>query len=255
LNRFKRAIKEDEFCLHYQPRVELQEFSVVGLEALIRWNHPEHGLIYPNDFISLAENNDLIVPLGNWVVDAACRQLSAWRAQDLPLVAVAINVSSRQLKDNELVETVKTTLAKYQIPPDLLEIEVTESCFIEDFDTANQVLEQLQKSGIKIALDDYGTGFSGLKNLKVLPIYAIKIDRSFIRDIRNDNSDAVIVASTISLAHNLGLQVVAEGVESKEQLVHLKTAGCDQVQGFYFQRPVAASEMAALLQRGKFTPS
>ena len=255
LSRFKRAIRDDEFCLHYQPRVELQEFAVVGLEALIRWTHPEHGLIFPNDFISLAENNDLIVPLGRWVVDAACRQLAAWRAQGLPMVPVAINVSSRQLKDNALLETIMTTLAKYQISPDLLEIEVTESCFIEDFDTANLVLQQLQENGIKIALDDYGTGFSGLKNLKSLPIYAIKIDRSFIRDIRNDNSDAVIVASTISLAHNLGLQVVAEGVESKEQLVHLKTAGCDQVQGFYFQRPVAAPEIGVLLERGKFTPS
>lgn len=255
LSRFKRAIRDDEFCLHYQPRVELQEFAVVGLEALIRWTHPEHGLIFPNDFISLAENNDLIVPLGRWVVDAACRQLAAWRAQGLPVVPVAINVSSRQLNDNALLETIMTTLAKYQISPDLLEIEVTESCFIEDFDTANLVLQQLQENGIKIALDDYGTGFSGLKNLKSLPIYAIKIDRSFIRDIRNDNSDAVIVASTISLAHNLGLQVVAEGVESKEQLVHLKTAGCDQVQGFYFQRPVAAPEIGVLLERGKFTPS
>lgn len=255
LSRFKRAIKDDEFCLHYQPRVELQNFSVVGLEALIRWNHPEHGLIYPNDFIALAENNELIVPLGAWVVDAACRQLAAWRVQGLPVVPVAINVSPRQLTDGALLETVMTTLAKYQIPSDLLEIEVTESCFIEDFDAASQVLEQLQKNGIKIALDDYGTGFSGLKNLKRLPIYAIKIDRSFIRDIRNDNSDAVIVASTISLAHNLGLQVVAEGVESKEQLVHLKTAGCDQVQGFYFQRPVAATEIGALLQRGRFAPS
>jgi diguanylate cyclase (GGDEF)-like protein len=255
LSRFRRAIKDDEFCLHYQPRVELQEFSVVGLEALIRWKHPEHGLIFPNDFIALAENNDLIVPLGNWVIDAACRQMAAWRAQGLSIVPVAINVSSRQLTDGALLDMVMRTLAKYQISPDLLEIEVTESCFIEDFDTAIQVLEQLQKYGIKIALDDYGTGFSGLKNLKSLPIYAIKIDRSFIRDIRNDNSDAVIVASTISLAHNLGLQVVAEGVESKEQLVHLKTAGCDQVQGFYFQRPVAASEVGLLLQRGRFTPS
>ena len=255
LSRFKRALKDDEFCLHYQPRVELQDFSVIGLEALIRWQHPKHGLIFPNDFIELAENNDLIVPLGNWVVDAACKQLAAWRVQGLPVVPVAINVSPRQLKNGGLLAVVMTSLAKYQISPELLEIEVTESCFIEDFDKANQVLEKLQENGIKIALDDYGTGFSGLKNLKNLPIYAIKIDRSFIRDIRNDNSDAVIVASTISLTHNLGLQVVAEGVESKEQLVHLKTAGCDQVQGFYFQRPVAASEIGALLQRGKFIPS
>ncbi len=255
LTRFKRAIRDDEFCLHYQPRVELQQFKLVGLEALVRWRHPEHGLIYPNDFISLAEENELIVPLGRWVINAACRQIAEWRAEGLPLVPIAINVSPKQLKDESLLETVMSTLAHYQLPPELLEIEVTESCFIEDFDTANHVLEQLTKNGLKIALDDYGTGFSGLKNLKKLPIYAIKIDRSFIRDIRNDNSDAVIVSSTISLAHNLGLQVVAEGVESKEQLVHLKTAGCDQVQGFYFQRPTVAVDIPALLKRGRFTPS
>jgi EAL domain-containing protein (putative c-di-GMP-specific phosphodiesterase class I) len=195
------------------------------------------------------------VPLGHWVIDAACRQIATWREQGLPLVPVAINVSARQLKDEALLTTVTDALAKYQIPADLLEIEVTESCFIEDFETANHVLERLREIGICIALDDYGTGFSGLNNLKKLPIYAIKIDRSFIRDIRNDNSDAMIVASTISLAHNLGLLVVAEGVESKEQLVHLKTAGCDQVQGFYLQRPVAPKEIEPLLQRGKYTPS
>lgn len=255
LTRFKRGLRDDEFCLHYQPRVELQEFGLVGLEALVRWQHPEHGLIFPNDFIALAEENDLIVSLGRWVIDAACRQIVAWRAAGLPLVPVAINVSPKQLKDSALLETVVDTLARYQIEPALLEIEITEGCFIEDFDTANKVLEQLRAYGLRIALDDYGTGFSGLKNLKQLPIYAIKIDRSFIRDIRNDNSDAVIVASTISLAHNLGLQVVAEGVESKEQLVHLKTAGCDQVQGFYFKRPVPATEIVEILRRGKFSPS
>lgn len=252
LTRFKRALKDNEFRLHYQPRVELNDFTIAGLEALVRWQHPEHGLIYPNDFITLFEDHDLIVPLGHWVIDAACAQIAAWREQGVPFVPVAINVSARQLKDEALLETVMSALARHDVSTDLLEIEVTESCFIEDFEMANHVLENLRKNGLRISLDDYGTGFSGLNHLKKLPIYAIKIDRSFIRDIRNDNSDAMIVASTISLAHNLGLQVVAEGVESKEQLVHLKTAGCDQVQGFYYQRPVAASEIESLLRRGRF---
>ncbi|RJG04237.1 EAL domain-containing protein [Noviherbaspirillum sedimenti] len=253
LARFKRAIRDEEFCLHYQARVDLQDFHVAGLEALVRWRHPEHGLLYPNDFIGLAEAHDLIVPLGNWVIEAACRQLAQWRQQGVPVKPVAVNVSAKQLKDDTLLETVTGALQRHGISATLLEFEVTESCLIEDLEFALSVLDQLQALGVRIALDDYGIGFSSLSKLKRLPLHAVKIDRSFIRDIRNDNSDAAIVASTISLAHNLGLMVVAEGVESVDQLVHLKTAGCDQVQGFYFQRPAAAAEVAAILQRGKFT--
>ncbi len=252
LARFRRAIKEDEFCLHFQPRVALQNFRVAGIEALVRWQHPEHGLVYPGDFIGLAEDNDLIVPLGNWVVDAVCRQLAIWRNDGIPVVPVAINVSPRQLGDDALPETVRQALERYGVPAALLEIEVTENCLFEDFAHATEILGRLQRLGLKIALDDYGIGFSGLNNLKKLPLHSIKIDRSFIRDIRNDPSDVVIVASTIALAHNLGLNVVAEGVESVDQLVHLKTAGCDEVQGFYFQRPVPAAEIANTLLRRKF---
>lgn len=254
LLHFKRAIKKNEFCLHFQPRISLNDYSVCGLEALIRWQHPEYGLIYPNDFIPLAENNDLIVPLGCWVIEAACRQIAEWNKIGLPPTPVAINVSPKQLRNDALITTVIASLERYQVPPEMLEIEVTEGCFIEDFDAANYLLQKLKNLGIKIALDDYGTGFSSLKHLTKLPIYAIKIDRSFIHDIRNDASDAVIVASTITLAHNLGLEVVAEGVESREQLMHLKTAGCDYVQGFYFQRPVSGEEILPTLVRGQFTP-
>jgi len=254
LARFKRAIKDGEFRLHYQARVELQQFHLAGLEALVRWQHPDHGLLYPNDFIGLAEENDLIVPLGNWVIEEACRQQAQWLQQGVAVKPVAVNVSAKQLKDDALLETVTGALERHGIPSELLEFEVTETCLIENHEFAQAVLEQVRALGVRISLDDYGMGFSGLSKLKNLPLHALKIDRSFISDIRNDTSDAAIVASTISLAHNLGLKVVAEGVESVDQLVHLKTAGCDEVQGYYFQRPAAAAEVAVLLQRGKFSP-
>lgn len=254
LARFRQALKADEFCLYYQPKVEIQNFDIVGLEALIRWNHPEHGLIFPNDFISLAEDHDLIIPLGHWVITAVCRQLAQWRKRGIPLVPVAINVSVKQLQDELLLETILGALSKYRLQAHLLEIEVTESCFIDDIDSAKAVLEKLRAEGLRISLDDYGTGYAGLSHIKTLPIYALKIDRSFIRDIRNDNSDAMIVASTVSLARNLGLKVIAEGVESKEQLMHLKVIGCDQVQGFYLQRPVSSEQIEPVLQKGRFDP-
>jgi diguanylate cyclase (GGDEF)-like protein len=252
LARFKQALRENEFCLHYQPKVDLQSFDVVGLEALVRWQHPDHGLIYPIEFIGLAEEHDLIVPLGHWVIETACRQLAQWRTMGIPLVPIAINVSAKQLRDNLLVETVLSALRQFSLPAELLEIEITETCIIDDHDIARGVLESLRTAGLKISLDDYGTGYSDLSHIKTLPIYAVKIDRSFVRDIRNDNNDAVIVASIISLAHNLHLKVIAEGVESKEQLTHLKVAGCDQVQGFLLQRPVSATEIERTLIQRRF---
>ncbi|WP_420809805.1 bifunctional diguanylate cyclase/phosphodiesterase [Herbaspirillum robiniae] len=252
LGRFRQALKENEFCLHYQPKVELQQFRVTGMEALIRWQHPEHGLIFPGEFIGLAEAHDLVVPLGHWIIEAVCRQLAQWRAHGASLLPVAINVSAKQLRDESLIGTVRESLRRHQLTPDLLEIEVTESCFIEDVETARATLEKLRAEGLKIYLDDYGTGYSGLSHIKTLPVYALKIDRSFISDIRNDNSDGMIVASTVTLARNLGLKVVAEGVETKEQLMHLKVMGCDQVQGFYLQRPVPADQLEAILQKGRY---
>ena len=252
LGRFRQALRDNEFCLHYQPKVELQQFRVSGMEALIRWQHPEHGLIFPNEFISLAETHDLIVPLGHWIIREVCRQQATWRAEGLHLLPVAINVSARQLRDEHLLETVRGALREFRLTPDLIEIEVTESCFIEDIHTARATLEKLREEGLKIYLDDYGTGYSGLSHIKTLPVYALKIDRSFIRDIRNDNSDGMIVASTVTLARNLGLKVVAEGVETKDQLMHLKVMGCDHVQGFYLQRPVPADQFKATLEKGRF---
>lgn len=251
--RFRSAINDNEFCLHFQPKLSLDTLQIVGLEALVRWEHPEHGLIFPGDFIPLAEEQDFIIPLGRWIIDAVCHQLAEWRAAGVPLAPVAINVSARQLRDERLLEDFAKALAAHGITPDLIEIELTESSLIEDTELAQRNLDSLAAAGIRMALDDFGTGFSGLSRLKQFPINTVKIDRSFIRDIRNDTNDAVIVASTISLAHNLGLTVVAEGVESRDQLVHLKAAGCDQVQGFYLQRPVAAAQIAPLLHK-QFLP-
>lgn len=251
--RFRQAIPDGEFRLHYQPKVALDTLRIVGLEALIRWDHPEHGLIFPGDFIPLAEEQDFIVPLGRWIVDAVCRQLAQWRAAGVPLVPVAINVSARQLRDERLTADFVEALARHGIAPGLIEIEITENGLIEDAQLAQRNLDSLARAGIRLALDDFGTGFSGLSRLKQFPIHAVKIDRSFIRDIRNDTNDAVIVASTISLAHNLGLTVVAEGVEIKDQMVHLKAAGCDQVQGFFLQRPVAARDIEPVLHKGCFS--
>jgi diguanylate cyclase (GGDEF)-like protein len=252
LGRFRQALKENEFCLHYQPKVALQDYRVVGMEALIRWQHPEHGLIFPGEFIGLAETHDLVQPLGHWIIEAVCRQLAQWRADGLPLVPVAINVSAKQLNDERLIATVRESLQRHQLSAHWLEIEVTESCFIADLEQARQTLEKLRDEGLRIYLDDYGTGYSSLSHIKALPVYALKIDRSFVRDIRNDNSDGMIVASTVTLARNLGLKVVAEGVETREQLMHLKLMGCDEVQGFYLQRPVAAAQLVPLLQKGSF---
>ncbi|MBT9538348.1 MAG: EAL domain-containing protein [Thiobacillus sp.] len=245
--RLPRAIADDEFVLYYQPKVELENFRTVGFEALVRWQHPEHGLIFPNDFIPLAEGTGHIVALGNWVIEAACRQLVAWRAEGLPILPIAINISARQLRDTLLPERIVGTLARHGLSPDLLQIEVTESSLVENIEIAGAILSELVAAGIGVALDDFGNGFSSLGYIKTLPIDTIKIDRSFIRDILNSPGDAIIVESTIILAHNLGLRVVAEGIESRDQLIHVKTAGCDEVQGYYFSRPVTHDQAHEML--------
>ncbi|MFA6069363.1 MAG: EAL domain-containing protein [Janthinobacterium sp.] len=248
--RLDSAIVNGEFCFHYQGKFDTAQLRLVGLEALLRWDHPRHGLVYPNEFIGLAERTDAIVALGNWGIDAACRQLAQWRAAGLPLVPVAVNVSARQLCQAHLPDFVLRCLQRHAIPPGLLELEVTESCCIDDMAQATQGLRRLRALGLAISLDDYGTGHAGLSHVRMLPIHTIKIDRSFIRDLGSSGSDAVIVASTIAMARGLGLQVLAEGVEDGEQLAQLRRLGCPQVQGFYLHRPAPAADVAALLATG-----
>jgi diguanylate cyclase (GGDEF)-like protein len=252
--RFSSAIQNDEFVLHFQPKVELEGYRIAGLEALVRWQHPEKGLVFPGDFIPLAENTGHIIELGKWVINAACRQIAAWKLQNIPTVRVAVNVSAQQLRDGTLIDHLNRCLDEHGLDHEALEIEITESSLMENFDAAGNILKRIMETGVQIALDDFGNGFSSLGYIKSLPIDTIKIDRAFITDIRNSPNDAIIVTSTITLAHNLGKRVVAEGVETREQLVHLKTAGCDEVQGYYFSRPLPADKIQKLLLETTLTP-
>ena len=237
------AIAHDEFVLYYQPKIRLKDYRVVGLEALIRWQHPDYQLIYPDGFIEMAEKTGLIVNLGNWVLEAACRQMAQWHADGLKIVPLAVNVSPKELKDKDYSQRFLKTLKKHQLSADHIEVEITENAFIKDKKVVIENLKTLFANGITISLDDYGNGFSSLNYIKSLPISVIKIDRSFIMDIRNNHDDNSIVSSTIVLAQKLNLIVVAEGIESHDQLVNLKVAGCDQVQGYYFSRPVPEREI------------
>lgn len=253
--RLPRAIAESELVLHFQPKVRLSDYRIVGFEALVRWQHPELGLIYPNDFIPLAEHAGFIIELGDWVAEACCRQLAEWQAEGLEIVPIACNVSARQLLDEELPQRIAGFLARHGIDAGMLEVEITESSLLESIEIAGKVLRQLEALGISIALDDFGNGFSNLANIRALPIHCLKIDRSFISDIRNRPDDEVIVSSIITLGHNLKMRVIAEGVEMLDQLVHLKTAGCDEVQGYYLSRPVAADAARQLLIASILAPA
>jgi diguanylate cyclase (GGDEF)-like protein len=252
--RLPRAIAEDELILHFQPKVRLSDFRIVGLEALVRWQHPEFGLIYPGEFIPMAEITGLDVALGDWVAKACCQQLASWQAEGLDPVPVAINVSARQLRDEQLPARITAYLAAHGIAGNLLEVEITESSLVESIEIATKVLDTLARIGVSIALDDFGKGYSSLAYIRTLPIHVIKIDNSFINDIRNNPDDAVIVASIVTLAHSLKMRVVAEGVELMDQLIHLKTFGCDAVQGYFLSRPVPAEAARQLIIQATLVP-
>ncbi len=245
-----KAIAENELLLHYQPKVSLTDYRITGFEVLLRWQHPEFGLVYPQEFINLAETAGLTIALGDWVAEACCRQLAAWRAEGLAPLPLALNASARQLADTALPGRIATLLGTYGVPASLLEIEITESSLLESIEVTGQILRELEAMGISIALDDFGNGYSSLGYIRSLPIHTIKIDRSFINDIRNSPDDEIIVGSIVTLAHNLKKRVVAEGVELLDQLIHLKTVGCDEVQGYYLSRPAPAGHARQLLIQG-----
>jgi len=249
-----RAIADGELVLHFQPKVQLSDMRIVGLEALVRWRHPEFGLVYPGEFIALAEASGLIAELGDWVMAACCSQLAAWKSQGLPTVPVAFNVSPHQLRDEQVVQRIASLLDQHGLTAQDIEIEITESCLVEPIDVAVRVLGRLEAMGLRIGLDDFGSGFSSLSQVRHLPIHKLKIDRSFVNDLRSSNDVGVIVTSIITLAHNLGMRVVAEGVELMDQLLYLKTANCDEVQGYFLSRPVGADDTARLLQHGHVHP-
>jgi diguanylate cyclase (GGDEF)-like protein len=232
------AIEREEFRVYFQPEVSVETGSIVGLEALVRWEHPEDGLVGPDRFIALAEETGLIVPIGTWVLNEACRLAQRWQAEreDEPLV-VRVNVSARQLAHDDLIDVVAAALRRSGMDPSQLCLEVTESVLVEDPESSVRTLTALKALGVKVAVDDFGTGYSSLEYLRTFPVDCVKIDRSFVRGIPHSSEDVAIVNAVIELGHALGLSVTAEGVETSEQLGNLQTTGCDTAQGFLFSRP------------------
>jgi diguanylate cyclase (GGDEF)-like protein len=233
-----QALERREFLLHYQPKLDLVTGRTSGFEALLRWNHPERGLVPPLAFISILEDTGLIIAVGEWVVAEVCRQLGAWRADGFPIVPVAINLSARQLEQDDLAATIERIVTASGIAPALLEFELTESMLMMNPDAAVETLGRIKALGMRLSIDDFGTGYSSLAYLKRFPLDALKIDRTFVRDLPHDSDDAAITRAVINLAHSLNLKVVAEGVENLEQLCELKRFGCDEIQGYYVDRPL-----------------
>ncbi|HEX6676128.1 MAG TPA: EAL domain-containing protein [Actinomycetes bacterium] len=248
LGGLRRALERDQLLLHYQPMADLESGQVRGVEALVRWQHPDHGLLSPAEFIPLAERTGLIHPLTRWVLDAALRQATRWHRSGLHL-SVAVNVSTRCLLDQTFPDQVAERLAAWQVPPARLVLEVTESAVMADPVRALEVLARLDALGVGLAVDDFGTGYSSMAYLKELPVDELKIDRSFVSQMAASPSDAVIVRSTIDLGHNLGLRVVAEGVETQEAWEELAALGCDTAQGYLLSRPVPASDLEHWLRQ------
>ena len=245
-SNLRRAIQNEEFLLHYQPRVSVDSLAITGVEALIRWQHPQLGLVSPSEFIPLAEDTGLIVPIGEWVLRTACLQGRRWLDEGFEPVQIAVNISARQFHDRDLSPTVIRVLEETGFPPQYLELELTESSIMQNAEFAAEMLGRLKSMGINISIDDFGTGFSSLASLKRLPIDALKIDQSFVMEATSDPDDAALVMAIITLAHNLRLKVIAEGVETEDQLRFLQLLRCDEIQGYFFSKPVAAETLVAL---------
>jgi len=244
------ALERQEFVLHFQPKVNLRTGAITGAEALIRWIHPTRGLICPDQFIPVAEDCGLILPIGNWALREACRQARAWVDAGLPVTTMAVNVSSRELHQESFLRGLFSILDDTGLDPRFLELELTESVLMEHSESAASILQTLRERGVQVAIDDFGTGYSSLSYLGKFPVDALKIDQSFVSHISTAGDNASIVTAVISMARSLKLRVVAEGVETLEELAFLQTHQCDEGQGFYFGRPVPAEQFAALLQRG-----
>jgi diguanylate cyclase (GGDEF)-like protein/PAS domain S-box-containing protein len=250
-SELRLALARDELFLHYQPKIDLATGEMRSVEALLRWEHPQRGLVPPNDFIPLAEERGLIVPIGRWVIQAACRQMREWRRAGLAVPAVAVNLSARQFASETLIEDLVRALEEHDIEPSQFEVELTESALMADPERANQVLRQVDAMGVRISIDDFGTGYSSLSYLKRFPARTVKIDRSFIRGLPADTNDAAITQAVIAMAHSLGLAVVAEGVECETQLQTLREMGCDEVQGYLLGRPMPPADLALRMERRK----
>lgn len=252
-NNLRKALERNEFLLYYQPKLDVKDRRISGMEALIRWNHHEMGLISTAEFIPLAEDTGLIIPIGKWVLRTACLQNKAWQKAGCDSMKVSVNISARQFEQQELLENITRVLREADLDPEYLELEITESTVMKNPEYAIATLQELKATGIKISIDDFGTGYSSLNYLRQLPLDALKIDRSFVSNALTRTSDRAIISAIISLAHNLKLTVIAEGVEREEQLAFLSELQCDEAQGYLFSWPLPADECTQLLKLAKQT--
>ena len=249
-NELRNALTRDQLLVVYQPQVDIPGNKVVGAEALLRWRHPTKGIIPPADFIPVAEDTGMINEIGAWVLKEACAQQLRWRRQGLPSLRIAVNLSVRQVNAN-LVNVVSQTLDETGLEPAYLDLEITESLLMQEVEQSTKILSEVGANGVTISMDDFGTGFSSLSVLKQFPVQTIKIDKSFVRDVVEDQDDAAIVRSVVAMAHSLGLRVIAEGVETREQLHFLRELGCEEYQGYLFSKPVDAADFAAWFESGQ----
>lgn len=249
----RRALERNELIAYYQPHVDLQTREIIGLESLVRWQHPEFGLLMPNEFISLSEETGLIIPITHWMLGEACRQNKEWQKQGFPPMTVSVNISPRLFQQDGLVAAIHRVLMETGLDAKYLELELTESALMENSELTIRTLNVLKSMGVRISIDDFGTGYSSLGRLKQLPIDTLKIDRSFIRDIPMDPDDMAIAEAIVAMAHSLKLNVVAEGVETLDQLNFLKSLDCDEVQGYFISRPASAAQLTQQMQDSQRT--
>lgn len=248
-SRLRRALELDELEVYYQPIVEAATGRLIGAEALIRWNNPAMGMVVPDRFIPLAEETGLIIPIGDWVLDTACKQIKQWQQSTGLDLTIAVNVSPRQFRDGNFVGTVESILSKYQLDPHFLELEITERLILDDSIETSSIFDSLDKMNVKLSIDDFGTGYSALGYLKSYPFDTLKIDKSFVQDVIEEKEDAALVTAIITMAHSLGLKVIAEGVEEASQLEFLNSRNCDFAQGYYFNRPVPAADFNQWMEK------
>jgi EAL domain-containing protein (putative c-di-GMP-specific phosphodiesterase class I) len=242
------ALERKEFALHYQPKLDLESGKIVGAEALIRWLHPLRGWVFPADFIPIAEDSGLIVPLSKWVLREACQQARTWQVSGLPPICVSVNISVIDFRQRDFLEGIQQVLEDTGLEPGLLELEITESVLMQNIDSTIAVLKTIKEMGVRLAIDDFGTGYSSLSYLRHLPIDVLKIDQSFVRNLNTDSNDAALVDAIISLGKSLKLNVIAEGIETSEQFEFLKAHQCEEGQGYYFSKAVDGPAFATLLK-------
>ncbi len=247
----RHALEGDELRLYYQPQVDLKTGHVFGAEALIRWIHPERGMVSPAEFIPVAEETGLILPIGEWVIRTACQQIAQWQSMDLPPIRVGVNLSALQFQRQNLVFIIKDALMQTGVEPSLLDLEITESAIMEDVEKAVKMLGEISELGVHLSIDDFGTGYSSLSQLRHFPFKTLKIDRSFVSSITENSGDKAIVNAIIAMAHSLDQKVIVEGLETEEQLAILRALNCNQMQGFLFSAPVPAAELTKMLREGK----